>query len=581
MSVAGDESAGRVSFEWVESLDRVSLSVVGVAIVALATRLVSLGTRVAGYSEGRLGSRILEYHATGDWAVAAGGSPLLVHVDRWLFAVTGPSDFVARLPVAVLGALLPLCALLFRDRLRNGAVVGVAVVLAASPALLFHSRMLLPIVPMAAFSLATAGFALRLLDREEPLYALPLAVSVALALGAAPAAILVLGGAILSAWLTAAPSSGRLRPVLQEKSDEWRRPVVASAVLFLVLVTFLFAPRGSVAGGTGLWASLTQPWAVPGVVLEATVGTGALTVEGWVTGPIIVDAPIAELGRSARTVILGAQGVSVLAVVGVLSVVLGKDGADGTTLVRFATLWAVLLFGGTALTVGSASIGPFVPAMVVLSVPAGVGLSVLVSRAVEATRRDAVSTAAVLSLVLGAVMLQGAAVTVDGVYRDPAADQYRLGPSAPGDERLGAVLDVAVVAVQDARDDPAVLYYRSRNDSGDLAVTPGSGTEVSGATTTGNATTDGSPGHPLPWYLGTADATVEETTDTGRVATELPAVVVAKSMAFDALEPHLAGYVAFPVSLPRMDQPVVIFIRTDRLPSDRWRGSLSAAPAGS
>jgi predicted membrane-bound mannosyltransferase len=238
--------------------------------------------------------------------------------------------------------------------------------------------------------------------------------------------------------------------------------------------------------------------------------------------------------------------------------------------VRFAALWGGLLFAGATLTVGPGSIRPFVPAVVVLAVPAGVGLSALVTRAVDALRRDSVASSALLSIVLGAVVLQGAAVTVDGVYRDPAADEYPLATADAGSERLGAVLDLAVRGVRGASENPAVLYYGSlANASGD----DGSGGTISKPTDL--------PGHPLPWYFGTADATIEETTDADRVATELPPVVVARAEHFETLEPHLEGYVAFPVTLPCLDGRVVVFVRSDRVPSDRWTAALSPVHAGS
>jgi len=577
MPVAGDESAsGNALFDRVVRPDRVSLAVLAVAVLALAARLVSLGTRIASFDEGRLGTRILQYRATGDWAFApAGGSPLLVHVDRWLFAVAGPDDFVARLPVAVVGACLPLVALLFRDRLRDGAVVGVAVVLAASPALVFHSRTLSPVIPMVAFSLAAAGFGLRLVDRGEFRDASALAAAVALAIAAEEVAVAVLGAGALSAWLVAGrpwpPSAGSIR----DEMTAWRRPILGSVVLFLALVTLLFAPRGSAGDATGLWAGLVQPWHFPGVLFDATVGTAASTIEHWGSGPLLVDAPIEAFGGSSGTVLVGAQGVAVLAVAGLLWTLRGSGQSHGTgdprdALVRFATLWGALLFAGAVLTVGPGSIRPFVPAIVVLAVPAGVGLSALVTRAIHALRRDSVASSALLSIVLGAVVLQGAAVTVDGVYRDPAADEYSLATADPGSERLGAVLDLAVVAVGDATESPDVIYYGSlANASGD-----------DGSDGTLSEPAD-PPGHPLPWYFGAADASVEETTDADRVATELPPVVVARAEHFETLEPHLEGYVAFPVTLPRLDGRVIVFVRSDRIPGDRWTAALSPVHAGS
>jgi len=566
MSVAGDESgAGRTFPDRTVLADRVFLAVVGVAAVALLARLVSLGARVASYGEGRLGDRILRYRATGDWTFRpAGGSPLLVHVDRWLFGLAGPDDVVARLAVAVVGGCLPLVALLFRDRLRAGAVVGVAVVLAASPAILFHSRTLSPVVPMAAFSIAAAGFGVRPIDRDDRRYAYPLSASVAVALGADETAIPVLGAGLLSAWLVAGRPTGPPVGSIRDRPAEWRRPVAGSAVLFLALVALLFAPRGSAGEATGLWAGVVRPWHLPGVLFDAAAGTAAATIDHWGSGPLLVDAPLAALSEFPATVFAGAPGVAVLAPVGVVRALGRSSGGSDDALVRITAVWGGLLFVGAAITAGSASIRPFVPGVVVLAVPAGVGMSAVAGRAADALRRDAVATGALLSLVLAGVALQGAAVAVDGVYRHPAAEEYRLAPADAGTERLGAVLDLAVVAVQDAPGEPEVLYYGSLEEGGD-----------------GGSASNGVPGHPLPWYVGAAGAAVDETADVDRIAADRPPVVVARSTHFEALAPHLGGYVAFPVELPRLDGRVIVFVRTDRVQSDRWRAARSPAPAGS
>ncbi|MEF8757075.1 MAG: hypothetical protein V5A33_02450, partial [Halobacteriales archaeon] len=331
------------------------------------------------------------------------------------------------------------------------------------------------------------------------------------------------------------------------------------------LVALLFAPRGSAGGGTGLWAGVIRPWLVPGVLFDATVGTAAATIDHWGSAPVIVDAPMAALSEVPATVFAGAPGVAVLAPLGVVRVIGRSSGGSGDALVRIAAVWGVLLLVGAAITSGTASIRAFVPAIVVLAVPAGVGVSAIAGRAADALGRDAVATGALLSLVLAGVALQGAAVAVDGVYRHPAADEYRLAAPDAGTERLGAVLDLTVVAVKDAPGEPELLYYGS----------PGTGFDDD---VFGNAD---APGHPLPWYVAAAGATVDETDDVDRIAADRPPVVVARSTHFETLAPHLGGYVAFPVELPRLDGRVIVFVRADRVPSDRWRAARSSAPAGS
>ena len=96
--------------------DRVTQAVVAVTALALLARLVGLGTRPFHWDEARVGYWTLRSLAVGayEYRPVAGG-PFLYVVGRWLVTLLGPSDAVARLPVALLGGLLPLAALLFRS----------------------------------------------------------------------------------------------------------------------------------------------------------------------------------------------------------------------------------------------------------------------------------------------------------------------------------------------------------------------------------------------------------------------------------------------------------------------------------
>ena len=82
---------------------------------------------------------------------------------------------------AILGGLLPLVALLYRDRLRDAEVAGLALLLAVNPILLYYSRFMRFDFPLAAFVLLTVGLTLRAVDRENPWYLLPAGVAFAVA----------------------------------------------------------------------------------------------------------------------------------------------------------------------------------------------------------------------------------------------------------------------------------------------------------------------------------------------------------------------------------------------------------------
>src|SRR6056297_4183704 len=119
---------------------RTQLVVVAIAAVALLARFVELGTRVAHQDEARVAYwayRVMENGVYEYRPIIHG--PFLTIVDGHLFSLFGTSDFTMRFVVALLGGLLPLTALLFRQRLRDSEVVALALLLATNPILLYYS----------------------------------------------------------------------------------------------------------------------------------------------------------------------------------------------------------------------------------------------------------------------------------------------------------------------------------------------------------------------------------------------------------------------------------------------------------
>ena len=145
--------------------------VVAVTLLALALRVVVLGTRVAHFDEGRVAYWAWHYGETGNFAyryIIHG--PFIQHVDRWLFALTGPTDFAMRLPVAVVGGLLPLSALLLREHLDRGETVALALLLTLDPVLVYYSRFMRSDVLVAAFMFTAFALLVRLYDTRKPRY---------------------------------------------------------------------------------------------------------------------------------------------------------------------------------------------------------------------------------------------------------------------------------------------------------------------------------------------------------------------------------------------------------------------------
>ncbi|MFC7047064.1 flippase activity-associated protein Agl23 [Halobacteriaceae archaeon GCM10025711] len=142
-----------------------------VALAGLAARLVALGARVAHQDEARVAHWIIHYAESGTWQyrpIIHG--PFLPHVNGVVFSAVGPSDFTARLVVALVGGLLPLTAWLLRDRLRDSEVVALGVLLAANPVLLYYSRFMRNDLLLGAFMLTAFAFFVRTIDTGRARY---------------------------------------------------------------------------------------------------------------------------------------------------------------------------------------------------------------------------------------------------------------------------------------------------------------------------------------------------------------------------------------------------------------------------
>jgi uncharacterized protein (TIGR03663 family) len=159
--------------------------VVAVTLLALLARLVLLGDRIAHFDEGRVAWWAVNYMHTGgiEYRFIIHG-PLMQHVNRWLFAIAGTNDFTMRLPVAIIGGLLPLSVWLYREHLRDGELVAVAFFLAVNPVLVYYSRFYRSTLPVAAFGFVAFGLLVRFYDTRNPRYVHAAAAVAALMLAA-------------------------------------------------------------------------------------------------------------------------------------------------------------------------------------------------------------------------------------------------------------------------------------------------------------------------------------------------------------------------------------------------------------
>ena len=156
-------------------------SVIGLVVLGLLVRTVELGARIFHWDEGRVGFWIVRFHETGQFAyrpIIHG--PFLPIVNNALFDVLGTTDFAARLPVAVVGGLLPLVALALRTRLSDRETVALAAVFAADPLLVYYSRFMRSDVLVGGFAFAAFALAIAAIDRRRGTLFVPAAGLLAL-----------------------------------------------------------------------------------------------------------------------------------------------------------------------------------------------------------------------------------------------------------------------------------------------------------------------------------------------------------------------------------------------------------------
>jgi uncharacterized protein (TIGR03663 family) len=570
-------------------VDRALAAVLGATALALAVRLVGLGGRVMHWDEGRVAYWTLRYHETGQhYYRPIVHGPFLPVVNDGVFAVLGPSDFAARLVVAVVGGLLPLAALALRGRLRDDETVALALVLAANPVLVYYSRFMRNDVLVAAFAAAALLFVVRAADtgRAWPAYLGAAALAAAFAskenalvyvLCFLGAGALVLdhrlverttGGEhprrVVRQWLVAV--GARLRSwggTLDRGLGLATLHGAGVAVVFVAVVVFFYAPRPE------LWTALAAPARLPGVVEEATLGSWAKFTGTWVGGSHQSHPYLPFVYDYLETLLFGAPVVVAFAALGFVADGYAGDGGR-RAVVAFAAYWGAVSVLGYPIATDIRAPWAAVHAVVPLSVPAAVGLAALYRRATRTTTAfDGAETPGRTATLAAAVLVVAAVSGVAGAnaaYHNSTdeADGRVLQYAQPGNG-LKTTLETEVRPAIAATDDgpaPDVLYYGTRGPGGDTVL------YVANESSADQPRVGGPNWHsrlPLPWYFEVYGAEVTSTAPDEALPADPPPVVVAMDWDRTELARELDGYEAHEHRFRLWGQRVVIFVdRTAR-----------------
>ncbi|WP_336361337.1 flippase activity-associated protein Agl23 [Haladaptatus sp. ZSTT2] len=553
---------------------RLLFAVVAIAAVALVARLIFLGDRVAHWDEGRVAYWTLRYAETGVWeyrAIVHG--PFLFHVNKYMFALLGPSDFSMRLIVALIGGILPLSAWNFREHLRDLEVAVLAGILALNPLLLYYSRFMRNDLLVAAFMLMALSFFVRAYDTGRHRYFYVGVLAFTLGFTAKESAILYpvcwAGAAVLlldhrlfrardrlpHSWKQELVDYGFwFRDVLRA----WAIPLAVGLLEFIVIIVVFYAPR---AGGTGVGfdTMFSNPTLLPAVVEQATVGSWQEFYGLWVAGGHQDHAYIPFLGDFAETLLYGAGPLVAFAIIGFIADRYAKDGPRD--LVALGAYWGFVSVLGYPIVTDIMAPWATVNAIVPLAIPAAVGVSLIIRWGREAFEDEDNVSVAMTAIIILFVAGFSVGTAVDVSYINSANEENKelLQWAQPHNDLRESLDKIAVVA--DTHEEGAdVLFYGTR---------PSGSTETRFYVENESSTLSPPPGGPawhtrlpLPWYLEADGAEVTSTkpgTDPGEIE-EMPPVVIAYEWDKEELEPHLDGYTAHEHEFRLWADTIVIFI---------------------
>jgi uncharacterized protein (TIGR03663 family) len=549
-------------------------AVVGVTLLALLSRLVGLGGRIFHWDEGRVGYWILRFHETGVYSyrpIIHG--PFLPIVNDKLFALLPPTDFSARLVVALVGGLLPLVAWLVRDRLRDVEVVALALVLASSPLLVYYSRFMRSDVLVGGFSLFALGFAVRAFDADDARYLYPAAVSLALGFASKENAIIYvlcfLGGAallldhrlvretaggtsaglvVLGAWpLGAVRRTDRFGGARRALGH-----VAGAVVAFFAVVVFFYAPRPE------FWNAFGNPSAMPAMIEAGTVGAWEEFMGTWGGGGHQDHSYLPYLYDYLQSLVYGAPAVVVFAAVGFVAD--GYADGDARDLVSFATYIGLVSIIGYPVATDIQAPWAAVHAVLPLAVPAAVGVAYVYRTGRRSLAREDAVGAGLAALLLLSAATGVAGANVSYANSTDEADKMVLQWAQPGNDLKETLETVhAVSEANEAGTD--VLFYGTYNPYNHDTLF-----YVANESSARQAPAGGPSWHsrlPLPWYLERYGANVTSTppgTDPANVSERNPPVVVAYEWNRSDLEPALDDYVVYEHRFKLWSENVTVFV---------------------
>ncbi|WP_340099350.1 flippase activity-associated protein Agl23 [Salinibaculum salinum] len=594
-----------------------------ITALALVVRLVGLGTRPFHFDEARVAYWSLYYVDSGHFTyrpIVHG--PFIQLVNAWLVDAVGASDFLARLPVAVVGGLFPASAYLYREHLRKSEVVALALFLAFNAIFVYYSRFLRSDILLAGFMFAGFGFIVRYYDTRRFRYLYAAGALVALGLTTKENGLVYLltwvgatgllvdhalfpprgfksgfdrirqsrVGRFLGDVYTIALVPFRGTDVLFER---WENPrgvglavgrlavhAVGVTVVALLILVFFYADRGAgmdgivnppvaaAAGESGLWQALGRPLRFPGYAFGTVEGAFSEAIGQW--GSVssggedtsFLERYVSTLGAELDAIRNGALAVGTLAILGFVWERYGTE--NPRNLVMFMAYCGLASLVGYSLK-NDPGTGKWLTIHLILPmmIPAAVGAGRLYRWGKQAAaNRDTVGVFIVVVVML-LLSVQIAAATVTTSYTDTTAENNELVQFAQPEADARDAF-TALGAVSDGEGTDAVIYL-DENHSTRYELIGDESYWYKEPTCVGSAWTSTLP---LPWYFGTADTNVscveQPETLTEHVQNDAPPMIITQpddsSVPTDLLE---ANYTARTFNFYRGAHPIRFYVHED------------------
>lgn len=567
-------------------LDSVSLvqALLAITALALVVRLVGLGARPFHFDEGRVAYWSLYYIDSGNFTYrAVTHGPFIQLVNAWLVDIFGPSDFLVRLPVALVGTLLPASVYLYREHLRKSEAIAIALFLAFNSIFLYYSRFLRSDILLVGFMFAGFGCLVRLYDTRKVRYLYAAGALIALGLTSKENGLVYLltwiGATVLLVDNALFPPRGfesgfdrirhswvgrllgRVRSGFHTVSTgEWRGTdirtavrnsrvlrlavhVVAAGLLAFLVLVFFYADRGAgieayirppadaAAGDTGLYEALGQPLQFPGYALNTVDSAFWEAVGRWGSvssggeNSSFIDQYITTLGQELDAIRHGALAIGLFALLGMVWERYATE--NPRNLVMFMSYCGLASLVGYSLK-NDPGTGKWLTVHILLPLlfPAAVGASRLYRWGMEAYGEQDTVGFLVALLVLTSMFSYTGIVAANTSYVDTTSENNELVQFAQPEADSRAAF-TALSAVSDGNANVTIYMGQGHRTRYELLGNPSYWYKQ--PTCVGTAWTSTLP---LPWYFGKADTNVScnrnVTAFTEEIQTDPPGMILTK-----------------------------------------------------